>query len=61
MRTRTSGQKRQKEIARMEKQREKAARRMQRRLETQRPNELDIETPASACNQAETERAAGNE
>ena len=36
-RSRTSFQKRQKEIARMEKQRDKAARRMQRKLEKHPP------------------------
>lgn len=38
MRTRTSFQKRQKEIARMEKQRDKAAKRMQRKLEGPKPD-----------------------
>ena len=61
MRTRTSSQKRQKEIARMEKQREKAARRMQRNLERKRPDDLDIDHPAPDANPAETERAAGSE
>jgi hypothetical protein len=37
-RSRTSFQKRQKEIARMEKQRDKAARRQQRKLEKQSPD-----------------------
>lgn len=37
MRTRTSFQKRQKEIARAEKQRDKIARRQQRKLESQQP------------------------
>ena len=61
MRTRTSSQKRQKEIARMEKQREKAARRLQRKLEPKQPDELDIDSPASELNPAETEPPAGNE
>ena len=60
MRTRTSSQKRQKEIARMEKQREKAARRMQRKLEPKQPNELDLESPGSESNPVETEPAEGN-
>ena len=42
MRTRTSFQKRQKEIARMEKQRDKAARRQQRKLEGPKPDESDL-------------------
>lgn len=61
MRTRTSSQKRQKEIARMEKQREKAARRMQRKLEPKRPSEFDLESSASGSNPVETEPAPGNE
>jgi hypothetical protein len=61
MRTRTSSQKRQKEIARMEKQREKAARRMQRKLGPKPPAELDIDSPASKLDPAETQPAAGNE
>lgn len=39
MRTRTSFQKRQKEIARMEKQRDKAAKRLQRKLGEKSPEE----------------------
>ncbi|MFN0167641.1 MAG: hypothetical protein ACKV22_14540 [Bryobacteraceae bacterium] len=43
-RSRTSFQKRQKEIARMEKQRDKAARRLQRKEEAgKRPADSDIE------------------
>ena len=38
-RSRTTFKKRQKEIARMEKQRDKAARRMQRRLDKKEPGE----------------------
>ena len=40
-RTRTSFQKRQKELARVEKQRDKAAKRLQRKLEGPRPDESD--------------------
>jgi hypothetical protein len=40
-RTRTSFQKRQKELARVEKQRDKAAKRMQRKLEGPKPEEPD--------------------
>jgi hypothetical protein len=61
MRTRTSSQKRNKEIARMEKQREKAARRMQRKLEPKRQSELDIDSTASEFNPTETETAPENE
>jgi hypothetical protein len=61
MRTRTSSQKRQKEIARMDKQREKAARRMQRKLEPKQPIEAAIESPAPENDPAETERAKENE
>jgi hypothetical protein len=61
MRTRTSSQKRQKELARMEKQREKAARRMQRKLEPKQPNELNIDSPESELTPAETQPAARNE
>jgi hypothetical protein len=61
MRTRTSSQKRHKEIARMEKQREKAARRMQRKLEPKQPSELDIDSTASESDPAETEASAENE
>ena len=61
MRTRTSIQKRQKEIARMEKQREKAARRMQRKLEPKPAGESDMDAPASEPSPAETELATGNE
>jgi len=60
MRTRTSSQKRHKEIARMEKQREKAARRMQRKLEPKVQSELDIDSTASEFNPTETETAAEN-
>jgi len=52
MRTRTSFQKRQKEIARMEKQRDKAAKRMQRKLGEKRPEDesdsIVAETPLNA-------------
>ena len=41
--SRTTFQKRQKELARMEKQREKVARRQQRRLAGKQPQEPDIE------------------
>jgi hypothetical protein len=58
MRTRTSTQKRQKEIARMEKQREKAARRMQRKLEAKQPGEVESDSPASEYNPEETEPPA---
>jgi len=44
MRTRTSFQKRQKEIARAEKQREKAAKRLQKKLAPEQPRE-DAELP----------------
>jgi hypothetical protein len=40
-RTRTSFQKRQKELARVEKQRDKAAKRLQRKLEGPKPDEPD--------------------
>lgn len=40
-RTRTSFQKRQKELARVEKQRDKAAKRAQRKLEGPKPEETD--------------------
>ena len=40
-RTRTSFQKRQKELARVEKQRDKAAKRLQRKLEGPKPEEPD--------------------
>ena len=43
MRTRTTFQKRQKEIARMEKQRDKAARRMQRKLEAAKSGSADVD------------------
>jgi hypothetical protein len=48
MRTRTSFQKRQKEIARMEKQRDKAAKRLQRKLGEKNPGESDSETETEA-------------
>ena len=60
MRTRTTTQKRQKEIARMEKQREKAARRMQRKLESKRPGEFEIDSSLSESSPAENEPAAGD-
>lgn len=46
MRTRTSFQKRQKEIARAEKQRDKAAKRMQKKLMGKQPPEQDELTEA---------------
>jgi len=49
MRTRTSFQKRQKEIARMEKQRDKAARRQQRKLEGPKPEESDLAADPDAA------------
>jgi hypothetical protein len=61
MRTRTSSQKRQKEIARMEKQREKAARRIQRKLEPKPPSELDSDSPVQDLNPTETEPAGEND
>jgi hypothetical protein len=61
MRTRTSSQKRQKEIARMEKQREKAARRLQRKLEPKQPDEAEVDSPASEFTPTEAEPAAGHE
>jgi hypothetical protein len=60
MRSRTSSQKRHKEIARMEKQREKAARRMQRKLEPKRQGESDIDSPAPEFDPAEPESAGEN-
>lgn len=48
MRTRTSFQKRQKEIARMEKQRDKAAKRLQRKLGEKNPEEESDTAPAEA-------------
>jgi hypothetical protein len=44
MRTRTSFQKRQKEIARAEKQRDKAAKRMQKKLMAKQPGDPSAET-----------------
>jgi hypothetical protein len=61
MRTRTSTQKRQKEIARMEKQREKAARRQQRKLESKPLSETDLESLVSEANPEESKPAGGNE
>lgn len=55
-RSRTSFQKRQKEIARMEKQRDKAAKRAQRRLAAAQPQ--DEENPAII---EETETAQGSD
>jgi len=49
MRTRTSFQKRQKEIARMEKQRDKAAKRMQRKLGVRPEEESDSSATDSAA------------
>lgn len=48
-RSRTSSQKRQKELARLERQREKAAKRMQRKLEKQTSgvDQSAAETPAA--------------
>lgn len=48
MRTRTSFQKRQKEIARVEKQREKAAKRIQKKLEGKQPPPSDEDLLAEA-------------
>ena len=44
----------------MEKQREKAARRMQRKLEPKVQSALDIDSTASEFNSTETETAAEN-
>ena len=60
MRTRTSTQKRQKEIARKEKQREKVARRMQRKLEPKQPSDGELDSPSTEF-KPETEPALGNE
>ena len=48
MRTRTSFQKRQKEIARAEKQRDKAAKRLQKKLMPKQSPESDLELEGSA-------------
>jgi len=61
MRTRTSTQKRQKELARKEKQRDKAARRMQRKLEPKQSGEADLDSVASEFSPAENEPVVGNE
>ena len=57
MRTRTSFQKRQKEIARMENQRDKAAKRLQRKLGEKNPEEESdlIATQAAAAEAGATE------
>lgn len=47
MRTRTSFQKRQKEIARMEKQRDKAAKRLQRKLGEKNPEPEEESDPTA--------------
>jgi hypothetical protein len=57
MRTRTSFQKRQKEIARMEKQRDKAARRQQRKLEGPKPDESDLTADLAADPDADPDAA----
>lgn len=54
MRTRTSFQKRQKEIARAEKQRDKAAKRLQKKLMGKQPEEPDEALAADASDTAET-------
>lgn len=53
MRTRTSFQKRQKEIARAEKQRDKAAKRQQKKLIGKQPPQTDEELAAELLNEAE--------
>ena len=45
----------------MEKQREKAARRIQRKLEPKPPSELDIDSPVRDLNPTETEPAGEND
>lgn len=55
MRTRTSFQKRQKEIARQEKQRDKAAKRLQRKLGEKTPEE---ETALAATDSISTDSTA---
>lgn len=60
-RSRTTFQKRQKELARLEKQRDKAARRMQRKLEKQSGGgslAIDEENPAGEDAGVETETEA---
>jgi hypothetical protein len=53
MRTRTSFQKRQKEIARQEKQRDKAAKRLQRKLGEKSPEEeSDLMAAGAAASEA---------
>lgn len=60
-RTRTSFQKRQKELARVEKQRDKAAKRMQRKLEGPKPEEPDdmLMDGAIAVDDAESAESDG--
>ena len=55
MRTRTSFQKRQKEIARAEKQRDKAAKRQQKKLMGKQPPQTDEELAAELLNDSEGE------
>jgi len=55
-RSRTTFKKRQKELARMEKQRDKAARRMQRKLDDKQPSEPD---PAATDEAATDDLLAG--
>ncbi|MBZ5579556.1 MAG: hypothetical protein LAP40_23595 [Acidobacteriia bacterium] len=55
MRTRTSFQKRQKEIARAEKQRDKAAKRQQKKLMGKQPPQTDEELAAELLNEPEGE------
>ena len=54
-RSRTSFNKRQKELARLEKQRDKAARRVQRKLEKQNPSAPDSGEEAPLETETETE------
>ncbi len=60
-RTRTSFQKRQKELARVEKQRDKAARRLQRKLEGPKPEEDDILMGGGAGDGDAEQGASGGE
>ena len=55
MRTRTSFQKRQKEIARAEKQRDKAAKRMQKKLMGKQPPQTDEELAAELLGEPDSE------
>ncbi len=61
MRTRTSFQKRQKEIARAEKQRDKIARRQQKKLEPKEPAASDGNPDEQNDPDAESEPAGGPE